>query len=246
MNELSPPVRSWSWSIHCTLCKLTMHKSYFFFPNTTLHWTHWDYHCGYQMYCIVKAIKNWVNGNNSRNTRHVPIYVYRTYSTFIDKHWYWFNWLDHCILCVFFFRNQWSLVLFLVQFEFMLTTVHVNTDHFSQWKKCPYFSNHFYNMLQSSDLHLYAQCSPNINIFTQNMAKCTKLPSFFLYNVTAHFPLWWKTFVSHKILRLLITLEPIPKPSFTKHSLKQSRQQSNESIKIWKRSWKKKTAVQLW
>lgn len=128
MNELSPPVGSWSWSIHCTLCKLTMHKSYFFFPNTTLHWTHWDYHCGYQMYCIVKAIKNWVNGNNSRNTRHVPIYIYGTYSTFIDKHWYWFNWLNHCILCVFFFQKSMVLGPF-----FGPVWVHVNYSARQYW-----------------------------------------------------------------------------------------------------------------
>lgn len=77
-------------------------------------------------------------------------------------------------------------------------------------------------------------CMPSVLqtvIFSPKIWLNTQLPSIFLYNVTAHFPLWWKTLVSHKILRLLITLAAIPKPSFTKHSLKQSQQQSNENMK---------------
>lgn len=111
-------------------------------------------------------------------------------------------------------------------------TMDFSTDHVLLWKKCPY--KLWKSLLQHnpiSALRLHAQSAPNSHIFTQNMAKKNPTSKLFLYNVTAHFPLWWKTLVSHKILRLRITLEAIPEPSFTKHSLTQSQQQSNENMK---------------
>lgn len=119
-----------------------------------------------------------------------------------------------------------------IQFEFPSATMDFNTYHFSLWKKCLYkLHKTLCNIIQSFTLHLYAVSSKQ-SYFHPNMAKHA---SFFLYNVIAHFLPWWKTLVSHKILRLLITLEARPEPSFTKTAWNKV---NNKAMKIWK-MWKK-------
>lgn len=106
-------------------------------------------------------------------------------------------------------------------------TMDLNFNHFSQRKTCPY------QLLQHNPPLSVLQTV----IFSPKIWLNTHHPSFLSYTVAAHFPLWWKTFGSHNMLRLPITLEATPEPSFTKHSLTQSQQQSNEKMKDLKDCW---------